>query len=149
MTIIDSANMQCNSCGVTASHPIMYMPDGWVIDRFTDPIRHYCSLCVPTAGTNLCTKCGNILFSTDCWCYPPNWEVTAARATKHDSVNHPSHYTSHPSGIECIQITEHFSFCVGNAIKYLWRADLKNGIEDLEKAKWYIEREIKRRKSNG
>ena len=64
---------------------------------------------------------------------------------KHDSVNHPKHYTEHPSGIECIQITEHMNFCLGNAVKYIWRADLKNGIEDLQKAAWYIQREIKRR----
>jgi hypothetical protein len=65
-----------------------------------------------------------------------------------DPVNHPSHYTDHPSGIECIQVTEHLSFCVGNAIKYLWRADLKHddAIEDLKKAAWYINREIERRK---
>ena len=64
-----------------------------------------------------------------------------------DPVNHPKHYTEHPSGIECIQITEHMGFCIGNAIKYLWRADLKNNaIEDLEKAKWYIQREIERRR---
>lgn len=65
-----------------------------------------------------------------------------------DSIN-PSHYKSHPSGVECIQITEHMNFCCGNAVKYIWRADLKHddgGIEDLEKAKWYIEREIQRRK---
>jgi hypothetical protein len=63
-----------------------------------------------------------------------------------DPVNHPKHYTSHPSGIECIQITEHMSFNVGNAIKYLWRADEKGApIQDLEKAKWYIEREIAKR----
>lgn len=62
-----------------------------------------------------------------------------------DSVNHPKHYNAHPSGIECIQITEHMNFCLGNAIKYIWRADLKNGTEDLEKAKWYIQREIDRR----
>lgn len=66
----------------------------------------------------------------------------------HDPVNHPKHYTAHPSGIECIQITEHMGFCLGNAIKYIWRADLKdNTIEDLEKAIWYIEREIERRNS--
>ena len=54
----------------------------------------------------------------------------------HDAVNHPKHYTDHPSGIECIQVTEHMGFCLGNAIKYIWRADLKNdAIEDLEKAK--------------
>lgn len=63
-----------------------------------------------------------------------------------DPVNHPDHYTQHPSGVECIQITEHYNFCIGNAIKYLWRADLKNGLEDLEKAAWYIHREIDRRK---
>lgn len=64
-----------------------------------------------------------------------------------DPVNHPSHYTSHPSGIECIQITEHMGFCIGNAIKYLWRVDSKdNPIQDLEKAIFYINREIELRK---
>ena len=67
------------------------------------------------------------------------------RNTEYDNVNHPQHYTSHPSGVECIQITEHCSFTVGNAIKYLWRADLKNGVEDLKKAAWYINREIEKR----
>ncbi len=63
-----------------------------------------------------------------------------------DPVNHPKHYTGHPSGIECIQVTEHMGFCLGNAIKYIWRADLKNdAIEDLRKAVWYIEREIAKR----
>jgi len=61
-----------------------------------------------------------------------------------DSVNHPEHYTQHPSGIECIQITEHMGFCVGNAIKYLWRHEQKGGVEDLKKARWYLDREIKR-----
>jgi hypothetical protein len=62
-----------------------------------------------------------------------------------DNVNHPRHYTKHPSGVECIQITEHMSFNLGNAMKYIWRADLKgNQIEDLEKALWYINREIQR-----
>jgi len=64
-----------------------------------------------------------------------------------DNVNNPKHYTSHPSGIDCIQITEHMGFCLGNAMKYVWRADLKgDAIEDLEKAVWYIRREIERRK---
>ncbi len=62
-----------------------------------------------------------------------------------DPVEHPAHYTSHPSGIECITIAEHMNFCLGNAIKYLWRADLKGGVEDLQKARWYMEREIARR----
>ena len=60
----------------------------------------------------------------------------------------PSHYTQHPSGVECIQITEHQSFCVGNAMKYLWRCDLKkDAVEDLKKAAWYINREIQRREN--
>ena len=63
-----------------------------------------------------------------------------------DPVNHPAHYTKHPSGIECIQITEHMGFNLGNAVKYVWRADLKgDAIEDLKKARWYIEREIQKR----
>jgi hypothetical protein len=66
-----------------------------------------------------------------------------------DSVNHPKHYLGHPSGIECIQVTEHMNFNLGNAMKYIWRADLKdNAIEDLEKAKWYLTRELNRRQAN-
>ncbi len=61
-----------------------------------------------------------------------------------DPVNNPKHYTAHPSGIECIEVTEHFNFNVGNAIKYLWRCDHKNGLEDLQKARWYLDREISR-----
>ncbi len=68
-----------------------------------------------------------------------------------ENVNHPKHYTSDPSGVECIEITKHRDFCIGNAIKYLWRAGLKQEegmtdkqkqIEDLEKAIWYINAEI-------
>lgn len=66
-----------------------------------------------------------------------------------DNVNHPEHYKNHPSGIECIEITEHFNFCLGNAIKYIWRADGKgNAVEDLKKAAWYINREITLRTLN-
>lgn len=66
----------------------------------------------------------------------------------HDPVNHPSHYTSDPSGVECIQVTMHKNFCVGNAMKYLWRAGQKGGedtyVTDLSKARWYIDKEIER-----
>lgn len=64
--------------------------------------------------------------------------------SKPDMVNHPPHYTKHPSGVECIQITEHFNFNLGNAIKYIWRHSDKNGLEDLKKAQWYLNREIAR-----
>jgi hypothetical protein len=63
----------------------------------------------------------------------------------HDPVNHPKHYTTHPSGVECITVTEHMNFCLGNAMKYIWRAGEKgDAIEDLKKARWYLDREIER-----
>ena len=69
-----------------------------------------------------------------------------------DAVNHPSHYTAHPSGVECIDVVEHMTFNAGNAIKYIWRAGLKGApdelrakhIEDLKKAEFYVRREIER-----
>lgn len=72
----------------------------------------------------------------------------------HDAVNHPKHYTSSPAAcsacghpIECIDITEHMGFNLGNTTKYVWRCDLKlDAIEDLEKAAWYLNREIQKRK---
>lgn len=62
-------------------------------------------------------------------------------------ITNPQHYNAHPSGVECITITEAFNFNLGNAIKYIWRAGLKDPdpITDLRKAIWYIEREISRR----
>ncbi|MEU5299761.1 DUF3310 domain-containing protein [Streptomyces noursei] len=85
----------------------------------------------------------------------PAWEagletaqdLTSSLDAGGDAVNHPRHYTSHPSGIECIQVTEHMSFNLGNAVKYVWRAGLKDSdktLQDLNKAKFYIEREIVR-----
>ena len=62
-----------------------------------------------------------------------------------DPVNHPKHYTAHPSGVECIEIAEHMSFCLGNVLKYIWRAGTKGKqIEDLKKAEYYIRCEIAR-----
>jgi len=67
------------------------------------------------------------------------------KRVEQDLVNHPNHYTSHPSGVECITVTEHMTFNVGNAVKYLWRAGEKGKLlEDLKKARWYVEREIGR-----
>lgn len=62
-----------------------------------------------------------------------------------DMVNHPPHYTSHPSGVECIDVVEHLNLCLGNAVKYIWRAGLKgDALEDLKKARFYLDREIAR-----
>jgi hypothetical protein len=66
-------------------------------------------------------------------------------------VDHPKHYNQHPSGIECIDVVEHMNFNLGNAVKYIWRAGLKSedAMTDLEKARWYIEREMQRLLSFG
>ncbi len=71
-----------------------------------------------------------------------------------DPVNHPKHYTSSEAvcsrcgtGIECIDITRHMSFNIGNAVKYLWRFQDKNGLEDLKKARFYLDDEIKQMES--
>jgi len=70
-----------------------------------------------------------------------------------DNVNNPKHYNSHPSGVECITIVKHMNFCLGNAIKYIWRSGLKKDesldsrnkqIEDLKKARWYLDCELER-----
>jgi hypothetical protein len=65
-----------------------------------------------------------------------------------EKINHPAHYNSSPSGIECIEVVEHMSFNVGNVIKYLWRADEKGApLDDLKKAQWYLAREIAKREA--
>lgn len=56
-----------------------------------------------------------------------------------DLINHPPHYNLHPSGIECIEVTRLCTYACGNAIKYIWRTDHKNGRQDLKKAIWYLE----------
>lgn len=101
----------------------------------------------PHCGSNKSVKVAEFPTKNDshyCPCHP----IILARyfKPKPDKIN-PSHYRSHPSGVECIQVTEHFGFCVGNAIKYLWRCGQKNGeaaLDDLKKARWYVDREISR-----
>lgn len=62
-----------------------------------------------------------------------------------EQIDHPIHYNNLPCEIECIDVIEHMNFCRGNAIKYIWRAGSKGDtVEDLEKAIWYLKREIQR-----
>jgi hypothetical protein len=82
-----------------------------------------------------CDKCG------------ANQELKVKDIFPEEKVNHPKHYNSHPSGVECIDIIRHMPHNVGAAIKYCWRAGLKDGsptVEDYKKAIWYLEDEIKR-----
>jgi hypothetical protein len=100
-----------------------------------------------------CSKCHRI--PSQCCCAPAktptlvldgNRVYPTVKTLTDDPVNHPKHYTEHPSGVECIQITEHMGFNLGNALKYIWRCDLKkDAVEDLCKARWYIDREIAKR----
>jgi hypothetical protein len=66
------------------------------------------------------------------------------------TVNHPPYYNEHPSGVECIEIVREMTFNIGNVVKYLWRDGLKAGVvplQDLKKAAWYLDDEIKRREA--
>lgn len=71
---------------------------------------------------------------------------------QNDPINHPKHYTNSEAccskcgnGIECIDISRHMNFNLGNVFKYLWRFQDKDGLEGLKKARWYLEDEIKQR----
>lgn len=98
----------------------------------------YCNTCRTVyLADNMFSICPN------CW---NNRKLAEGRGEAiPDLVNSPPHYTNHPSGVNCIQITEHMNFCLGNAIKYIWRSGSKGeAVEDLKKAVWYIQREIDR-----
>jgi hypothetical protein len=76
---------------------------------------------------------------------------TTGKEIDPNGINHPAHYNKHPSGVECIDIIRHHSHNVGAAIKYLWRAGLKDGesnLKDLKKALWYLQDEIAREEKN-
>jgi len=122
-------------------------------------------------ATKECYRCGRpfkVVFVEDCThCkgtghepgYGPNHHCrTCWGRSKADSqVDHPRHYNSSPSGVECITVVEHMTFNTGSAVKYLWRAGLKGersratepAILDLQKARWYCDREIERLKKEG
>lgn len=84
-------------------------------------------------------------------CWPPEISGTPGGiAQQPDLVNHPPHYKAHPSGVECITVTRHMNFNLGNVVKYIWRADNKGApLQDLEKAAWYLNDEIERRRAEG
>lgn len=115
---------------------------------------------VNTNGGQKCMNYPNIV--KDLEYFSPTFEVSPKfpnnmNNLKDNKVDHPKWYTQHPSGIECIEITRHYCFAIGNAIKYLWRAGLKveegmtdkqKEIEDLEKAIWYIKDRVNQLKKD-
>ena len=111
-----------------------------------------CDTCMWNGASDCGPKCiGNDPAKPEFKLYNPKkiYARPAKEVKDHDVVNHPKHYTGHPSGVECIEITEHFNFCVGNAMKYLWRGGIKteDPTEDYEKAIWYIKRELDKLKT--
>ena len=88
---------------------------------------------------------GGIVYEARPW--PEHVPEAVGKALGGEAVDHPSHYRK-DTGVEAIDVIEAWGlgFCLGNAVKYIARAGLKgDAIEDLEKAKWYIDREIRRR----
>lgn len=78
-------------------------------------------------------------------------ETTTGNDIDPEGINHPKHYNAHPSGVECIEVVRHMNFNLGNVVKYLWRAGLKDAevpLKDLKKAAWYLQDEISRREKD-
>lgn len=150
----------CVRCQKWLAEPLFYR-SGSSSDGFS---RH-CRACSTVHNWKTCAGCSDVVLESEavtstrrigeadgveyrcCECSDP-WAEAAAPATEADPVNAPAHYRWLPNGIEVIDITETLNFTMGNAVKYILRADHKGKpIEDLRKAAWYIEREIARRES--
>lgn len=101
----------------------------------------YCNDCDRWTSSAFCPICGK-----SCTLEP------MAKKPENDVVNHPEHYTQ--GGIECIDAEKaalgdlFMGFLIGNTLKYLWRFRHKNGLEDLKKARWYLDRAIKEQEEN-
>lgn len=110
---------------------------------FTSEMKPWCGQVATIAH---CGECDYLLEGADIWYWTEEMIEGLASEASNDSVNHPSHYTQ--GKIECIDyiIDKRFSYCLGNAIKYITRCELKNGgknrIEDLRKAVFYINKQI-------
>ncbi len=129
-----SIELHCHKCGVSISIGKLC--------RFCELDLGLDQLVASQDGTRVsCSQCGAVSVDAS------HFDVLKNCKTRRNQniVDHPPHYTSSASGIECIDVTEHLTFCIGNAIKYLWRAGLKgDALEDLRKAAWYVQREIGR-----
>lgn len=83
-----------------------------------------------------------------------NGSIRDIQVDEVDLINKPPHYNSSKAHcscgkrIECIDIVRHMGFTLGNVIKYVWRSELKNGVEDLKKARWYLDDAISELESN-
>lgn len=137
---IGSPYIDMGKCLKCSNEETYHLATGDIIDP-PDTARH-------------CATCGNY-----CWkksveveekpycfkCYDELCEDGTVDPESSEAVDHPQHYNNDVSGVECIDVIEDKSFNIGNAIKYLWRAGNKGKLlEDLKKARWYVNREIER-----
>ena len=118
-------------------------------DRDTSEFTDQYSCIFHKMSDNMLNKCYNWYKELDPAACENAEDSCCNKESNIDMVNHPSHYTQ--GGIECIDAlkaatvskTGIEAVCTANAIKYLWRYEEKNGIEDVKKARWYIDRLIK------
>lgn len=134
--MVDTLNIYCGKCGKCDNCELKNLYDKEV-DIFTD-----------NYGCEFGEMDEQMVKKIYGW-YKKIKLATEAKEPNVDMVNHPSHYTQ--GGIECIDALKAATIsktgieavCTANAIKYLWRYEEKNGIEDVKKARWYIDRLIK------
>ena len=118
-------------------------------DRYTSEFTDQYSCIFHKMSDDMLNKCYNWYKEFNPAACENAQDSCCGKESNVDMVNHPSHYTQ--GGIECIDCIKSATvgkvgieaFCVGNAIKYLFRYEEKNGIEDVKKARWYIDRLIR------
>ena len=118
-------------------------------DKETDVFTDEAGCVFDEMNDDMLNKCYNWYKELDQESCENAEDICCNKESNVDMVNHPSHYTQ--GGIECIDAlkaatvskTGIEAVCTANAIKYLWRYEEKNGIEDVKKARWYIDRLIK------
>lgn len=111
------------------------------------------AICGDRSDNRLLVELWSDVDCDSCLALKPTMSRTTGNTPAEDAnpeVDHPVHYNTHPSGVECIEIVRHMGFNLGNVVKYLWRDGIKHSqveLQDLEKALWYLQDEIKTRKA--
>ena len=142
---IDALELYCNHCGDTCDKCELKNMD----DKKTGEFTYNYSCSFDQMDDKTLDKIYNWYKELDSAACENDEGNCYNKESNADMVNHPSHYTQ--GGIECIDAlkaatvskTGIEAVCTANAIKYLWRYEEKNGIEDVKKARWYIDRLIR------
>ena len=134
----DNRTFNCTDCPLSKKY-----------DKETNKYTDTYACVFDEMSDDMLNKCYNWYKELDQASCENDEDICCNREPNVDMVNHPSHYTQ--GGIECIDAlkaatvskTGIEAVCTANAIKYLWRYEEKNGIEDVKKARWYIDRLIR------